>query len=120
MSELTFPEALGVGSSQTTTEFIISKAGLSTLLASKGYTYTPSDNDSVDKLFIVLALVGLATMNPEERAKDPVARNIEFRYDPAVNFDSPTIDGQSYNRFVIEQAIYKPITIPKINPADFS
>jgi hypothetical protein len=119
MAELTLVEALGIGSTQTATEIIISKEGLATLLAAGGFTFTPKPANSVDEIFISFACSGLITMSPAKRAEDPVNRNIQFSYDPAFNFSSVTIDGQLYSQHLIEQAILKPIVVPKINPSDF-
>jgi len=118
MAELTIVDFFGAGSSQSATELRISKGGLAALLASSGYTFVAGDANSVDELIAAIACAGLIKLNPEARAIDSVNRNVEFRYDPTVNYDSPTIDGQTFNRHTVEVAFYKPIPTPKLNPDD--
>lgn len=120
MAELTIVEGWGAGSRQTATEVIISKPGLAALLAEAGYTFTPRDNNSLDELIAAITCAGLVKLSPEARQIDSLNRNIEFRYDPAVNFDSPSIDGQTFNRHTVEVAFYKPIPTPKLNPSDLT
>jgi len=118
MAELTITDFFGAGSSQSATELRISKAGLSALLAGSGYTFVAGDANSLDELIAAIVCAGLIKLNPEARGIDSVNRNTEFRYDPTVNFDSPTIDGQTYNRHTVEVGFYKPIPTPKLNPDD--
>ncbi len=118
MAELSVVDFFGAGTTQTATELRISKAGLSALLASGGYTFAASDANSVDELIAAIVCAGLIKLNPEARTIDSINRNVEFRYDPTVNFDSPTIDGQTFNRHTVEIGFYKPIPTPKLNPDD--
>jgi hypothetical protein len=120
MAGLTLTEALGANSRQTATEVLISKQGLAALLSSSNFTFVPKEENSLEEIMVAITCASLVTMSPAEREKDIVNRRIEFRYDPTINFDSPTINGQSFNRHVVEQAFYKPIATPKLNPSDFS
>ena len=118
MPEATIVEVWGNGSKQTTTEIIISKTGLAALLTEAGYSFAPSDSNTLDELIAALICAGLTKLSPAARSIDPINRNVEFRYDPTVNFDSPTVDGQTFNRHTVELAFYKPIPTPKLNPSD--
>lgn len=118
MPEFTIAEVWGTGSRQTATEIIISKAGIAALLANAGYTFTPAGDNTLDELIATIVCAGLIQMTPEARLTDSVNRNTEFRYDPTVNFDSPTVDGQTFNRHTVEIAFYKPIPTPKLSPSD--
>lgn len=118
MARRTIIEVFGAGSTQTATELRISKAGLTDLLTAAGFTFVPTDANTLDELIAAIVCAGLAALTPASREAEPTLRNVEFRYDPAVNFDSPTIDGQSFNRHVVEAAFYKPIATPKLNPSD--
>jgi len=119
MAELMLPDMFGDGATQTATELRISKAGLAAVLTAAGYTFNPRADNSLDELVAAFICAGLARVNAEARAADPVARNVEFNYDPTIGFDSPTIDGQTFNRHTVDVAFYKPITTPKLNPTDF-
>jgi hypothetical protein len=118
MAELTIAEALGAGSRQTATELIINKAGLTALLADAGYTFVASDANTLDELIAAIVCAGLIKLSPESRLIDSINRNVEFRYDPTINFDSPTVGGQTFNRHTVEVAFYKAIPTPKLNPMD--
>ena len=118
--EKTLVQAFGAGSSQSISEIIISKSGLATLLATNQFTFTPAADNSLDELIAAIICAGLITLSPTEREVDKVNRNIEFRYDSTINYDSPTLDGQTYNRHIVEVAFYKPIPTPIINPSDFA
>ena len=120
MPEKTLVEAFGVGSTQNATEILISKTGLAALLATNNYSYSPSANDSLDELIAAIICAGLISLSPTEREVDKLNRNVEFRYDPTINYDSPTLDGQTYNRHVVEVAFYKPIPTPTLSPSDFT
>jgi hypothetical protein len=119
MAEISLTDMFGNGSTQTATEVRISKPGLQALLTAAGYTFTPKESNSVDELLAAFICAGLVALNPDVRKVDPINRNVEFSYDPTLNFDSPTIDGQTYNRHTIEAIFYRPITTPKLNPSDF-
>lgn len=118
MARRTIVEVFGIGSTQTATEIRISKAGLTDLLTAAGYTFVPTDSNTVDELIAAIICAGLVTLTPASREADPALRNVEFRYDPATSFDSPTVDGQTFNRHTVEAAFYKPIATPKLNPSD--
>lgn len=120
MTEKTLTEVFGTGSSQTITEIIISKTGLAALLFSAGYTFTPTASNSVDQLLAAIVCAGLVALSPEERSKDVINRNLEFRYDPNINFSTITTDGQTFNQHTIELAFYKPVATPSFNPSDFT
>lgn len=119
MPEQSITDVFGAGSSQTATEFRISKPGLAAILTAAGYTFTAKADNTVDELVAAFICAGLAQMSPTARAIDPINRNIEFSYDPAIGFDSPTSDGQTFNRHTVDVAFYKPIATPKLNPSDF-
>jgi hypothetical protein len=119
MAEVALIDMFGAGASQTAGEIRISKPGLAAILNASGYTFTPKENNTLDELVAAFICAGLAALKPEVRSADPINRNIEFSYDPTLNFDSPTINGQTYNRHTIEAIFYKPIETPKLNPADF-
>ena len=118
MAKSTLIEVFGIDSTQTATELRISKAGLANLLSAAGYTFVPAADNTVDELIAAIACSGLVSLTSASRETDPINRRVEFRYDPTTNFDSPTIDGQSFNRHVVELAFYKPIATPKLNPSD--
>jgi hypothetical protein len=119
MAEQTIVDMLGAGSTQTATEFRISKAGLSARLSAAGYTFDVKAENTLDELVAAFICAGIATLTPEKRAIDPINRNIEMTYDPTLGFDAPTIDSQTFNRFTVDVAFYKPIPAPKLNPSDF-
>jgi len=119
MPEQELTAMLGANSSQTATEIRINKAGLAALLTAAGYTFTPKADNTLDELVAALICAGLVALTPEARAVDPISRNIEITYDPAIGFDSPTVDGQTFHRHTVDVAFYKPITSPKLNPSDF-
>jgi hypothetical protein len=119
MAEKAIPDVMGAGSSQTPTQFIISKPGLAAILAAAGFTFTPKDTNTLDELVTAVLCAGLAGMKPADREADPLNRNVEFRYDPAINFDTTVIDAKTYERHTIEAALYKHIPTPAINPSDF-
>lgn len=119
MPEKTLSEAFGAGSSQSPTEIIISKTGLAALLTTNGKNFNPTASNSLDELIAAIVCAALITLSPEEREVDKIARNVEVRYDPTINFDSPTLDGQTYNRHVVELAFYKQIDTPALSPSDF-
>ncbi|HEY9709941.1 MAG TPA: hypothetical protein V6D48_17175 [Oculatellaceae cyanobacterium] len=118
MPEREITEVLGAGSSQSATEIRISKAGLSAVLSTGGYTFAPADNNTLDEIMAALACAGLAVLTPEARELDPLLRNVEFRYDPATNFDTLSVDGQTYQRHTVEVSFYKSVPTPKLNPSD--
>jgi hypothetical protein len=119
MAEKALTEVLGAGTTQTDTELRISKTGLAALLTANGYTFAPSASNSPDQLIAAIICAGLITMKAEDREADPANRNVEFSYDPAINYDSPTINGQSYSRHVVSVGFYKAIPTPTLNPSDF-
>ncbi len=119
MAELTLEQALGTGTTQTPTTFVISKSGMAALLSAAGYTFTPKDVNSVDELFAAVTCCGLASLTPEVRDADPDNKNLEFRYDPTINFSTTVLNDSTYNRHVVEVAFYKKIPTPKLNPSDF-
>lgn len=119
MAEQTLIDMFGDGSTQTATEFRISKAGLAARLTAAGYSFQAKPENSLDELIAAFICAGLATLTPDARAVDPINRNVEITYDPTIGFDSPTLEGQTYNRHTVDVAFYKPITAPKLNPSDF-
>lgn len=118
MPERQITEVFGDGSTQSATEIRISKAGLAAVLSAGGYTFTPTADNSLDEIIAAITCAGLAQLTPEARETEPLIRNVEFRYDPATNFDSPSVDGQTFNRHTVEVSFYQPIPTPKLNPAD--
>ncbi len=119
MPELNLEQVFGTGTAQTATTLTISKSGLAALLSNSGYSFTPKDANSPDELIAGIICAGLATLTPEARSVDPTARNVEFSYDPTINFDTTTINGQTYNRHVVDVRFYKPVPTPKLNPSDY-
>jgi len=119
MPELPITAMFGTGSSQTATELRISKSGLAAVLTAAGYSFTPKADNTLDELVAALVCAGLVVLTPEARTQDPTTRNIEFNFDPAIGFDSPTIDGQTFQRHTVDIAFYKPIVTPQINPTDY-
>lgn len=119
MAEKTLTEVFGAGSSQTATEWRINKTDLAAILAAAGYSFTADANNSVDQLIAGIICAGLIALKASDREADPTNRNVEFRYDPAINYDSPTLNGQTYSRHTVEVAFYKPIPVPQISPADY-
>lgn len=119
MAEKTLIEIFGAGTSQTATELRISKEGLSALLSANEYTFIAKADNSPDELIAAIVCAGLATMKVSDREADPINRNCEFTYDPAINYDSPNLNGQTYSRHTVSVAFYKPIPTPKLNPSDF-
>lgn len=119
MPKATIVEVFGTGSSQSATEVRISKAGLAAVLAAAGYTFTPTDANSADEIIAAIVCAGLAVLTPATREAEPLVRGVEFSYDPTVNFDSVSVNGQSFNRHTVEAAFYQLIPTPKLNPSDF-
>lgn len=119
MAEKTLIEVFGDGASQTETEIIINKPALAAILAAVGHTFTPSATNSVDELMAAIVCAGLINLKPIDRDTDPVNRNIEFRYDPTLNYDRPTLNGQTFDRHTVEVAMYKAISAPNIHPSDY-
>jgi hypothetical protein len=119
MAELSLEQALGTGASQNPTTFVISKTGMAALLSAAGYTFTPKDSNSVDELLAAITCCGLAKLTPEVREADPTHKNIEFRYDPTINFSTTVLNGQTFNRHTVEVAFYKSIPTPTLNPSDY-
>lgn len=118
MPERNLTELFGANASQSPTELRIDKPGLAAILSSGGYQFTPSATNTVDELVAAILCAGLVVLTPEQREIDPVNRNVEITYDANINFDSPTIDGQTYNRHTIDTTFYKPIPTPKLNPSE--
>jgi hypothetical protein len=118
MPEKTLVEVFGAGSSQSATELIISKTGLASILA-PNYSFSPTANNSVDELLAAIVCSCLMNLSPEDRAEDPLTRNLQFSYDPTINFSVVNVNGQSFNQHIIELAFFKAITTPKLNPSDF-
>jgi len=119
MPELSIEAVFGTGTTQTATTFSISKTGLAALLSSAGYTFNPSATNTTDELIAAIVCAGLATLTPAAREADPATRNIEFLFDPTINFTTTTINNQTYNRHTVDVSFYKPIAIPKLNPSDY-
>jgi hypothetical protein len=119
MPEKSLVEVFGAGSSQSATELIISKTGLASLLA-PNYSFTPSANNSVDELITAIICSCLINLSPEERAKDPLSRNLQVSYDPTINFSTVNVNGQTFYQHVVELAFFKAIVTPKLNPGDFA
>jgi hypothetical protein len=118
MPERTITEVFGANATQTATELRIDKAGLAAILAQAGFTFNPTNTNTLDELVAAIVCAGLARLTAAEREADPIARNVEFNYDPNLNFDSPTLDNQTYNRHTVEVVFYKPIATPKLNPSE--
>jgi len=119
MPELSLEAVFGTGTAQTLTTFTLSKSGLAALLSAQGYGFTPKDTNTPDELIAAIICAGLISLTPDARELDPLARNVEFDYDPAINFDATTLNGQVYNRHSVSVRFYKPIPTPKINPSDY-
>lgn len=102
MAEKTLVEVFGAGSSQNASEILISKSGLASLLSAAGFSFAPAANNSLDELIAALVCTGLTSLSPTEREVDKINRNVEFKYDPSINYDSPTIDGQTFNRHTVK------------------
>jgi hypothetical protein len=119
MPELAPEIVFGAGTTQSPTTFTLSKAGVSTLLANAGYTFTPKDVNSADELMAAIICCGLVSLTPAAREADPANRNIEFDYDPTLNFDTTNLGGITYNRHVVDVRFYKAIPTPKLNPSDY-
>jgi|GEM_PF-6112459 len=120
MADRLLTDLFGTGTTQTATELRISKTGLASLLSAAGYNFTPTSDNTVDELVAAIACAGLTVLTSQEREVDPITRNVEFSYDPNINFDSPTLEGQTFNRHTIEVVFYKPIATPKLNPSDLA
>jgi hypothetical protein len=118
MPERTITEVFGAGTTQTATELRISKTGLASLLSAAGYQFNPTEANTLDELIAAITCACLAQLTPEAREAEPLTRNVEFNYDVDRGFDSPTIDGQTYNRHTVEVVFYKAIATPKLNPSD--
>jgi hypothetical protein len=117
MAEFTLVDVFGSQATQDVEKVILYKSDLAAILTAAGYTFVPAANNSVDSLMLAIVCAGLIKMTPASREADPVNKNVEFSYDPAINYDSPTLDGQSYSRHTVSVASYVPIPTPKLNPS---
>jgi hypothetical protein len=119
MPELSIEAIFGTGTAQTATTFTISKSGLAAILTAAGYSFNPKADNSADELMAALICAGLVNLSPANREVDPINRNVELSYDSTINFDTTTLNGQTYNRHTVSVNFYKPIATPKLNPSDF-
>lgn len=119
MAEIDFNTIFGADSTQTITEWRLNKSNIQAILQANNYEFTPEANNSVDQLMTVIVLLGLIHLTPSYREADTANRNLEFRFDPSVNFDSPTLNGQTFSRHTVEAAFYTLTSVPKINPNNY-
>jgi hypothetical protein len=62
MPDRVITELFGAGSSQTAAELRISKTGLAAVLSAAGYSFTPTDTNTLDELIAAITCAGLVKL----------------------------------------------------------
>jgi len=117
MAELSLQNVFGASATQNATTLTLNKAELAALVTAAGFTYTPTANDGVEKLFSALVFAASLNLNTTQRAVDTATRNIEINAPSAPAIIATTTgifqrDSWTFN-------LFKPYTYAPLSSNDY-